>query len=563
MRRYWLALIGITLLLAACVPAAPTPAPQSGAGASQRQAGSPKRIVAGIPSNPPMLYNKLNVGGVGGQGNALQDLVHVGMSMYDLERNLQPRLAETIPTLENGQWKLFPDGRMETTWTIRPNAQWHDGAPFTADDLVFTLTVVRDRELPAFSGVAYASLDTVQAVDARTVTVTWNRVFIEADSLFSARLATPIPRHLLERTYLENKAGFLELPYWGPEFVGTGPFKVREMERGSHLLLDAFDGFVLGRPKIDQVEVKFVLDETTLVANILAGTVELTLARSVSAEQGVQLREEWKAGHMVLTQDDWYIMYPQFLNPNPTTITDVRLRRALLHGTNRRQMADVLEGGLSDVAESFVHPREPEYRDVERSLVRYGYDPRLAVQLIEEVGHTRGPDGIYRDAAGQRLQIEINTTRLDAHQKLLFTLNDEWPKIGVAVEPVVIPPQRAQDAEYRATFPGFAIQGHPREMTRFHGREARLPERGYRGGNNARYMNSELDAIIDRYFATVPKAERTQVLAQFVHFISDQLVVIPLIWRVDPTMIANRLVNVGTRSTEATQAWNAHEWDVR
>ncbi len=551
-------------LVVACTPATTQSRTQSQpAQSAEPRPAFAKRIVAGIPSNPPMLYNKLNVGGVGGQGAALQDLVHVGLTAYDPQRNLQPRLAEAVPSLENGFWQLLPDGRMDTIWRIHPSAVWHDGTPFTADDLAFTLRVLMDRELPAFGNVAYASIETYVARDARTFVVRWNRPFIAADSLFNADLATPLPKHLLEREYTENKGGFTELAYWGPEFVGTGPFKVRELERGSHLLVEAFDQYVLGRPKVDLVEVRFVLDETTLVANLLAGAVELTLARSVSAEQGVQLRDEWKNGRMELTEEDWYVMYPQFMNPNPPTIADVRLRRALISGTDRQQMAETLEGGLSSIAEAIVHPKESEYPEVEPSIVHYPYDPRRAVQLIEEIGYTRGPDGIYRDVAGQRLQIEVNATRLDAHQKLVFTLADTWPRVGVAVEPNIIPPQRAQDAEYRATFPGFALQGHPRNIDWFHSKEVRVAENGYRGRNNARYANPELDLLIDRYYSTVPKPERTRVLAQIVHHLSDQLVVIPLIWRVDPTMIGNRLLNVGARGADATQAWNAHEWDVK
>src|SRR3712207_471157 len=76
-------LLCLMLLATACAPAAtPGGGPsQTGQSSVGRQATTQKRIVAGIPSNPPMLYNKLNVGGVGGQGSALQDLVHVGMSM--------------------------------------------------------------------------------------------------------------------------------------------------------------------------------------------------------------------------------------------------------------------------------------------------------------------------------------------------------------------------------------------------------------------------------------------------------------------------------------------------
>jgi len=556
-------LVALVLILTAVGCAAPAATTFGIEGPQGRSTSGPKRVTAGIPATPPILYNALNVGGVGGQRSALQDLVHVGLAAHDPQSNLHPRLAEVVPSLENGLWRLLPDGRMETSWRIRSDARWHDGTPFTSADAGFTLQVVGDRELPALSHVAYASIEGVDLPDARPVTVRWSKPYIEADRLFTASLAAPMPRHLLERPLAESKAAFLDLPYWGPEFVGTGPFKVREFERGSHLLVEAFDRFVLGRPKVDLVEVRFVTDETTLVANMLAGAIELTLARAISAEQGAQLREQWREGRVASSVDDWYILYPQNLNANPPVVADAQFRRAIMHATDRQQMADTLEGGLSSVVHALVGPKEREYADVESSIVRYDYDPRRAIQIIEGLGYVRAPDGIFRDSAGQRLEVEVNTTRLDTHQKMLLAMNDLWPRAGVAVDPVVIPPQRAQDAEYRATFPGMALQGHPREVIRFHGSEARLPERGYRGGNNARYMNADMDALIDRYFVTVPKAERNQVLAQIVRHISEQVVVLPMIWRVDPTAIGNRLANVEPKGPHATQAWNAHEWEAK
>src|SRR3989442_8652431 len=78
-----------------------------------------------------------------------------------------PHLAEAVPTLENGLWKILPDGRMETTWTIRQGARWHDGAPFTTDDLLFTATVGRDREVAILNNAAWALIEQVTALDER------------------------------------------------------------------------------------------------------------------------------------------------------------------------------------------------------------------------------------------------------------------------------------------------------------------------------------------------------------------------------------------------------------
>src|SRR4030095_15173564 len=112
------------------------------------------------------------------------------------------------------------DGRMETMWKIRPGARWHDGTPFTSDDLVFTARVVQDPELAVFRDRAYELIESVEAPDPRTVTVRWRRPFLEADTLFGT-LALPMPRHILERPFIEDKTTFLDLPHWSQEFIGA------------------------------------------------------------------------------------------------------------------------------------------------------------------------------------------------------------------------------------------------------------------------------------------------------------------------------------------------------
>ena len=118
--------------------------------------------------------------------------------------------------------------------------------------------------------------------------------------MMSTRLrAMPFPKHLLERTYLENKVGFTDLPYWGDDYVGAGPFKLKELVRGSHLVLDANEGYVLGRPAINQIEVRFVPDANALMTGVLAGAAELTLGARFSLEQAVQVQERWADGTVI------------------------------------------------------------------------------------------------------------------------------------------------------------------------------------------------------------------------------------------------------------------------
>ncbi len=109
---------------------------------------------------------------------------------------------------------------MQTTWSIRRGSQWHDGAPFTSDDLRFTAQLLQGPELTFARNVAFGFVDRLETPDPTTLVVWWKRPYIEADGLFTN---PPLPRHLLERPYAEEKGTLHLIPYWIDDFVGTGP----------------------------------------------------------------------------------------------------------------------------------------------------------------------------------------------------------------------------------------------------------------------------------------------------------------------------------------------------
>src|SRR5207244_1933657 len=147
--------------------------------------------------DPHSLYQALNPNNNSPGIDALQELVHAGLAVTDDAGTLRPRLAEAVPSLENGLWQLLPDSRMTTTWKIKPGAVWQDGAPFTSADLAFTLTVMRDPEIPVFAEKAFDWIERVETPDPATVRLTWSQPYIEADTLFTYALGLPMPKHLL------------------------------------------------------------------------------------------------------------------------------------------------------------------------------------------------------------------------------------------------------------------------------------------------------------------------------------------------------------------------------
>jgi peptide/nickel transport system substrate-binding protein len=569
----------MTFVAAACAPAQSPASPGSGQQPSQAPA-MPKRIAASVASDFNALSAQVVRSGSGSRPGLkeLEQLVHAGLTISDNGGVLRPQLAEAVPTVENGLWKVLPDGRMETTWRLREGAAWQDGTPLTAEDLVFTARVGQDREVPHFRNPALDPVERFEATDARTFVVHWKQPYIEADSLLGAvasAQALPLPRHLLEAPYQENKAGLVDLPYWSTGFVGAGPYRVRDWLFGSHLILDANPQYVLGRPRIDVVEVRFFADPNGVFAALLAGAVETPLgSRGISFEQAMQLREQWKGGTVGFLPSSPISLWPQLLYPNPTVVADARFRKALIAAIDREEMALTLAYGLLPVGHSYILPNDPEYAELQGSIVRYEYNPRRAIEQIEAMGYVRGADGFFRaDGAGRpdasadgRLTVEIRSSQLDMNRKTKLTVADYWQRIGVAVTPFEDSESMRRDTQHRATYPGFDTVGGSSGVDSFkfyRSSEARYPQNGYVGRNVSNYVNPELDALIERYLVTVSRSERMQVAGQIVHHLTDQLIPIPTFHDGNPTIVGGRMKNVAVDvSSGGTNTWNAHEWDI-
>jgi peptide/nickel transport system substrate-binding protein len=508
--------------------------------------------------DPVTLSQKLNAAGAGSipGADALEQLVNAGLVVLDAGGVLRPQLADAVPTVENGLWTVHPDGTMATTWRIRPGGQWHDGAPFTSADLLFTAQIGQDRDLAAFRDLVYDAIASMEAPNPQTIVVHWKRPFIAADTLFTTLRALPLPRHLLDPTYQTAKETLTELPYWSQDFVGTGPFRLRQWVRGSHMVADANERYALGRPKIDSIEVRFIPDANALVASVLAGLVELTLGRNLSLETAIDTRDRWPTGRMEVGLKSWIALFPQFLNPSPPALADIRFRRALLHGVDRQQLADSLQAGLTPVAHTLFPPGQAERAAVESSVVRYDYDPRRASQLLAEIGPI------------PRAPVEIRTIAGDdIIEKATFAVADDWRRLGLITEPLPIPIQRVRDREWRATFPGFELLRQPNDaaaVTRVHSSETPLPDNSFTGTNRSRYRNPDVDTLLDRYVSTIPEAPRVQLLGEIIHHMTDQLVWMGLFYNAEATMVAQRIQHAAANNaTGTTQAWNAHEWNVR
>src|SRR5581483_1308045 len=171
-------LLVLFLVAAGCQSGPPA---RATAPAAAQPAATPKKVTAVIRGTPKVLSVAIDSAGAGQTKglSEIEQLVNNGLAAVDNTGELQPRLAEAVPTTENGLWKVLPDGRMETTWNLRQNAAWQDGSPLTAADLIFTAAVARDKSLAIVSDPAFDAIEALDAPDPRTLVVTWSKPFID------------------------------------------------------------------------------------------------------------------------------------------------------------------------------------------------------------------------------------------------------------------------------------------------------------------------------------------------------------------------------------------------
>jgi len=470
------------------------------------------------------------------------------------------QLAEETPTAENGRWRVLADGRMETTWVIRSGAQWHDGTAFTSADLAFTARVQQDKDLPDFGSNLYSSVEAIETPDERTVVARWKEPHIDADTLFSN---IPLPAHLLDSPYRERKESFTQLPYWNEAFVGTGPFKVREFVSGQYVIMDAFDGYVLGRPKIDTVEVRFINDVNALGANVLAGEVLLTMGlKNFSGEEAATVVEQWREGTVAVPAITTVTASPQFVNPNPSILSNVMFRRALVHALNREELA-ALPGGLNMVPHGLLDPLVPEYAETLNSVVRYDYDLRRVAQMLEGLGLGKDADGFYRDASGNKPVVEARTNTTATNQTVAHFAADQWNRAGIAAELNIFPTSLASNNEFRRTFPGWEILGQTggRKIDGLKSCAAGLRSNNFvgtcAGSNRPNLTDPRMDDLIDRFNTTIPWAPRMAVFGEALRMATDQVIVVGMAFTSDGNVVSNRLENV------SQTVWNAEAWSMK
>jgi peptide/nickel transport system substrate-binding protein len=559
--------LGLALVVGlACTGPARRPSSGSEPAASARAAAS-RTLTKAFRFEPPELALKIvSPGGT----LAVKDIFGAGLAVLDGKEQPHPRLAESLPQLNTDSWRVLPDGRMETTYVLRPGLTWHDGHPLTAEDFVFAWRVYSDPRLGVFSTEPQDRMSETVAVDPRTVLIRWRVLFPEADRL--ADNFAPLPRHLLSQAFEGVERGdgseaFMSHAYWSAENVGAGPYKLERWTPGTSMEGVAFGNYALGRPKIARVLFRFIGDENSVLATMLAGDLHIAMENALFFEHFQILKREWDAnrGGEILRSLGPPVMRPvqhrlEYLRTR--VLADLRVRRALAHGIDRDSINEGTFEGQATITDIYLAPAQPYFPEVNRAMTHYPFDPRRSEQLMGEAGFTKDRDGYFLNAAGEHFRPDVQVQAGPSYERGHAILVNSWRQVGFDVQPSVLPVALVRDNEARNTYPDIGMSFNSGIVSLTTGQMGTAVNR-WRGANRAGWSNPEYDRLWDLYNATLEPSDRHRQIAQMAKVVSED---IPGFWLYfDYQAKARAAALRGPQESpilSTGSAWNIHAWEL-
>ncbi len=556
-------LLPLTLvLLTACGPAGQASHPTAPGAGETTRSGPQRALVIAYPREPVALEPSLLP-----QNREESALASGFLAYFTPQQAPAPYLAEELPTLENGTWQLFPDGRMETTYRLRRNARWHDGEPITAADFVFAHTVRLDPAYPAVNSPLDARMSAVRALDDVTLVIEWKDPYLWA-GMIPLPYFSPMPRHRLETLYTDDKEQFITGSHWRSEFIGSGPYRVERWEPGVEILFQAHPGFALGQPRIDQIHLKFIADANTVVATLLGGAADVAFNLTIGFPQAQALEQANWDGNVVYWEGNPRIMEFQSRDWGDTqrAVFDVRVRRAALHAIDRQGIVDAIFAGHGHVQHFWLSPSDPAFPTVDRAVTKYEYNPARAEALLQEAGWLKGTDGIARNAAGDPLDLSILNQPTEVEQQEAAIVVDAWKTVGISSQIRRLSAQELTNGELRSKFRAAAYTQRSMTLENMVWLESNLsrPENRWNGQNRSGYVNLRLDELWLKMLGSIDPREREGLLVDALRVMTEDAAVTPTHVQPAPTAYRAGLVGPTEPSTVGTATlWNIWEWQWR
>jgi peptide/nickel transport system substrate-binding protein len=560
-----------TSLLAGC--SGPAPASRGASDSSAPQAAQATKTLVIILRQEPLFLAGTAPTAANITTGTQRRLFNAGLVQEDAAGAKQPYLAETVPQLNTDSWKVSADGKMETTYRLKPGLTWHDGTPLTAADFVFAWKAYQVVEMGVANARPNAQMDEVSAPDERTVLIKWKVLYPDAGELEGSGgggAFTPLPRHLLERAYETERDNLANHAYFNREFVGLGPFKLDKWEPGAFIEASAFDKHAWARPKIDRLRLLANPDPNTALATLLAGEAHIPADDSIRIQQAIILANEWSSRNggtiqyrPTLSRFTQVQHRPEFVNP--AAVQDLSVRRALAHTIDKQTTNESLLEGQGILADTLIPPGVPYFAELDRSITKYAFDARRAEQLMADAGYRKGPNNFYLSKSGEPMTFELKVIASAQNSAERAIMADGWRRQGFNFEENDFSPAQAQQGELLGQFRSLSTtsgtQGES-AIASFQSSSISNPQNGWRGMNRGGWSNPDYDRFAESFNTTLDRNQRNRLVIDAWRVWTDHLAAIPLYFNPSALVIPSSLKGINVISPSAEMSWNIHEWEL-
>jgi peptide/nickel transport system substrate-binding protein len=576
-RRFVQIMVGLGLtapmaaqMLAASGVAAQPKTPTPAFAPTKRGGGGPLKV---LWWQAPTLLNPYFATGTKDQDASR--IFYEPLGAFDPDGNVIPILAAEVPSAANGG--VAKDGT-SVVWNLKKNVLWHDGKPFTADDVVFTWEYNADPATASVYIGNYADLERVEKLDTHSVKLVFKKPTPFWADPFCGYRGMIIPKHLFG-SFKGDKSR--EAPT-NLKPVGTGPYRFVDFKPGDVVRGEINPSYHQpNRPFFDTIEMKGGGDAVSAARAVLQ-TGEFDYAWNLQVEDDILKRLEqggkgrveiWAAGspeHIQLnTTDPWTEVDGErsSLKTKHPLFSDPAVRQALNLLVDRSAVHEQIYGRQGQTSASYLNApsrfRSPN--------MKWEFNVDKANAVLDAAGYKRGADGI-RVKDGKRLKLMFQTAINAPRQKTQAIVKQACAKAGIEVElkSVVASVFFSSDAANPDTYPHFyadiqmytTTMGAPdpaQFMIAFLSTEAAAKDNKWAGRNITRWRNEDYDRLWRASETEMDPVKRAALFIKMNDLVIQNVVVIPVLWRNGVGAATARLRGMDLSGWDST-FWRLTHW---
>lgn len=419
-------------------------------------------------------------------------LVYNGLVKYDKDLELIGDLAD--------RWEISPDG-LEIRFFLRKGIRWHDGVPFTAEDVEFTYRRLIDPAVPTPYRGDFERIESVKVLDPWTLLVRYKEPFAPALSSWGMGI---LPKHLLEGADL-MRTPLREKP------VGTGPFRFHRWVRGDRVELKANPDYFEGRPFLDWIVLRVIPDQGTIFLELQvegldsAGLTPLQFSRSSNNPRFSDLFHKFHYPSFGYTYLGYNLRDPKFRDP--------LVRQALNAAINKEE---IIRGVLLGYGREATGPYPQESWAFDPAIRPAPYDPRRAKELLAQAGWKDADgDGIL-EKEGIPFEFTILTNQGNLTRELAAQIiQQRLAAIGIRVKIWILEwsallHEFIDKGKFEAILMGWSLSRDPDQFDLWHSSKIKPGEFNFIG-----YSNPEADRLLEEGRRTFDPLRRQEIYRRF------------------------------------------------